>query len=43
MDDEFGKIAVDYEGTDIEGETIVLSKENIYKQERASKIKQSIE
>ena len=24
MDDEFGKIAVDYEGTDIDGETIVL-------------------
>ncbi|RMW36508.1 MAG: hypothetical protein EA439_00095 [Nitrosopumilus sp.] len=31
MDDEFGKIAVDYEGTDIEGETIVLSKRNIYR------------
>ena len=31
MDDEFGKIAVDYEGTDIDGETIVLSKRNIYR------------
>ena len=31
MDDEFGKIAVDYEGTDNEGETIVLSKRNIYR------------
>lgn len=31
MDDEFGKIAVDYEGTDNEGETIVLSKKNIYR------------
>ena len=31
MDDEFGKIAVDYEGTNNEGETIVLSKRNIYR------------
>ena len=31
MDEEFGKIAVDYEGTDNEGETIVLSKRNIYR------------
>jgi len=31
MDDEFGKIAVDYEGTDNDGETIVLSKRNIYR------------
>jgi len=31
MDDEFGKIVVDYEGTDNEGETIVLSKRNIYR------------
>ncbi|QDI89517.1 hypothetical protein Nisw_08280 [Candidatus Nitrosopumilus sp. SW] len=31
IDDEFGKIAVDYEGTDNEGETIVLSKRNIYR------------
>ena len=31
MDEEFGKITVDYEGTDNEGETIVLSKRNIYR------------
>ena len=31
MDEEFGKIGVDYEGTDNEGETIVLSKRNIYR------------
>ncbi|RMW39360.1 MAG: hypothetical protein EA446_03130 [Nitrosopumilus sp.] len=31
MDDEFGKITVDYEGTDNDGETIVLSKRNIYR------------
>lgn len=31
MNDEFGKIAVDYEGTDNDGETIVLSKRNIYR------------
>ncbi len=31
MDDEFGKIAVDYEGTDNDGEQIVLSKRNIYR------------
>lgn len=31
MDDEFGKIAVDYEGTTQKGETIVLSKRNIYR------------
>lgn len=31
VDEEFGKIAVDYEGTDNEGETIVLSKRNIYR------------
>jgi len=31
MDDEFGKIAVDYEGTTQKGETIVLSKKNIYR------------
>ena len=31
MDDEFGKISVDYEGTDNEGEIIVLSKRNIYR------------
>jgi len=31
IDDEFGKIAVDYEGTTQEGDTIVLSKKNIYR------------
>ncbi|AFS81047.1 hypothetical protein NKOR_05820 [Candidatus Nitrosopumilus koreensis AR1] len=31
IDDEFGKIAVDYEGTNNEGEIIVLSKRNIYR------------
>lgn len=31
IDEEFGKIAIDYEGTDKDGETIVLSKRNIYR------------
>ena len=31
IDDEFGKIAVDYEGTTQDGETVVLSKKNIYR------------
>jgi len=31
IDDEFGKIAVDYEGTTQEGEKVVLSKKNIYR------------
>jgi len=31
MDEEFGKIAVDYEGTNQEGESIVISKKNIYR------------
>ncbi|MDH5463877.1 MAG: hypothetical protein OEW49_06165 [Nitrosopumilus sp.] len=31
VDDEFGKIAVDYEGTTSEGEIVVLSKKNIYR------------
>jgi len=31
IDDEFGKIAIDYEGTTQEGEIIVLSKRNIYR------------
>ena len=31
VDDEFGKIAIDYEGTNRDGETIVLSKKNIYR------------
>ena len=30
-DNEFGKIAIDYEGTNRDGETIVLSKKNIYR------------
>ena len=31
IDDEFGKIAVDFEGTNQEGEQIVISKRNIYR------------
>ena len=31
IDEEFGKIGIDYEGTNQEGETIVLSKKNIYR------------
>lgn len=31
IDEEFGKIAIDFEGTDQDGETIVLSKRNIYR------------
>ena len=31
IDEEFGKIAIDYEGTNQEGEPIVLSKKNIYR------------
>ena len=31
IDDEFGKIAIDYEGTTQEGEAVVLSKRNIYR------------
>ena len=31
VDDEFGKIAVDFEGTDQDGETLVLSKKNLYR------------
>ena len=31
IDEEFGKIAVDYEGTTQENETIVISKNNIYR------------
>jgi hypothetical protein len=34
IDDEFGKIIVDYEATDNDGETIVLSKRNIYRIKR---------
>lgn len=31
IDDEFGKIAIDYEGTKQDGETVVLSKKNWYR------------
>ena len=31
IDDEFGKISVDYEGTTQDDETVVLSKKNIYR------------
>jgi len=31
IDDEFGKIVVSYEGTTQDGETVVLSKKNIYR------------
>jgi len=31
IDDEFGKIVVDYEGTTQDGKTVVLSKKNIYR------------
>ncbi|MGI9567510.1 MAG: hypothetical protein ACR2LL_10940 [Nitrosopumilus sp.] len=31
IDDEFGKIAIDYEGTNQEREPIVISKKNIYR------------
>ena len=31
VDEEFGKIAIDFEGTNQEGETVVLSKKNIYR------------
>ena len=34
VDDDFGKIAVDYEGTNQDGETIVLSKKNIYRMKK---------
>jgi len=31
IDEEYGKITIDYEGTDKEGEIIVISKKNIYR------------
>lgn len=31
IDEEFGKLAIDYEGTTQDGETVVLSKRNIYR------------
>ena len=34
VDDEFGKIAIDYEGSNQDGETVVLSKKNIYRMKK---------
>ncbi len=31
IDDDYGKIAIDYEGTTQEGETVVISNKNIYR------------
>jgi len=31
IDEEFGKIAVDFEGTNQEGELVVISKKNLYR------------
>ncbi len=31
MDDDYGKIAVDFEGTNQEGETVLVSKKNLYR------------
>ena len=31
IDEEYGKIAIDYEGTNQEGESIVISKRNLYR------------
>lgn len=31
IDEEYGKIAIDYEGTNQEGESIVISKKNLYR------------
>ena len=31
MDDNYGKIAIDYEGTNQDGETVVLAKRNLYR------------
>ena len=31
LDEEFGLIGVDFEGTDDDGETIVTSKKNLYR------------
>lgn len=31
IDEDFGKITIDYEGTTQEGETVVISKRNIYR------------
>jgi len=37
MDDEFGKIAIDYEGTKQDGEIIVLSNRNWYRIKKSAK------
>ena len=34
VDEEFGKIAIDYEGTNQDGDTVVLSKKNIYRMKK---------
>jgi hypothetical protein len=34
VDDEYGKIAIDYEGTTQEDEVVVLSKKNIYRMKK---------
>ena len=34
VDDEFGKVAIDYEGSNQDGETVVLSKKNIYRMKK---------
>lgn len=34
VDDEFGKIAIDYEGSNQDGEIVVLSKKNIYRMKK---------
>ncbi len=31
IDEEYGKIAIDFEGTDKDGKTIVISKKNLYR------------
>ena len=34
IDDDYGKIAIDYEGITPEGETVVISKKNIYRMKK---------
>jgi hypothetical protein len=36
MDDNYGKIAIDYEGTNQDGETVVLAKKNLYRIKKES-------
>ena len=31
IDDDYGKIAVDFEGTNQQGETVLVSKKNLYR------------